>query len=169
MYRKKDHSALTLRAPLPGDADRLVTSDLSCASCRVAIVKHLDQLAELRVHRKRPALGHRLAGLEVQEPFGDASQGARPVVPTTADDQNVGVYLEEFLDRGGVVEQRGELAVAPLVVSRGVLEADDGVLDLGCVVSKGRDAICALELVDVKLASSPLDDPAALGCVLARS
>ena len=43
---RKDHSALTLRAPFPGDADRLVTSDLFCASCRVAIVKHLDQLAE---------------------------------------------------------------------------------------------------------------------------
>ena len=45
---EKDHSALTLRAPFPGDADRLVTSDRFCASCRVAIVKHLDQLAELQ-------------------------------------------------------------------------------------------------------------------------
>ena len=46
-------------------------------------------------HRQSPKLGG-LAALDVQEPLGNPSQSARTVVPTSADDQNMGVGLEEL-------------------------------------------------------------------------
>ena len=89
------HSALTLGPPLRLHPGRLVVSDLLCASVHVALVKHLDESAELQAHRQSPKLGG-LAALDVQEPLGNPSQSARTVVPISADDQNMGVGLEEL-------------------------------------------------------------------------